>query len=252
MRRWWLLVVVVALIGTSCGGGGTGELPTDAWDLVWFSDSSGFGVAELWAERITAEQGVEVRVADHASGGLSAGAVLRQLDRTEYQAEIREAEIILVYGNPLDSGLAHTSETCFEADPTPREPPSLQTEADWEPYRDDLREIYERIFDLRDGQPTIIRAMDLYLPVLASWREAGIEPECLHNFELFSAAVRHVADEYGVTTASMLDEFNGPDHDQDPVERGLISGDGIHTNAAGQAFMVDVLDSLGYEPVEQG
>jgi hypothetical protein len=193
-----------------------------------------------------------VRVADPASGGLSAGAVLGKLDRPGIQAEVREAEIILVYGNPTKSGMVHTSETCMSADLTPREPPSLQTEADWEPYRENLREIYERIFALRGGQRTIVRAMDLYIPVLAPWREAGIEPECRPNLELFSAAVRRVADEYGVPTASMLDEFNGPGHDQDPVARGLISGDGIHTNGAGRTVMVDVLDALGYKPVEQG
>jgi hypothetical protein len=251
-RLPWFLVLAVALSATACGGGTTGEFPTDAWDLVWFSDSSGFGVADLWAERIAAEQGVEVRVADHASTSLSAGSVLEQLDRQDIQAEVGEAEIILVYGNPTRSGMVHTSDTCVSADPTPREPPSLQTEADREPYRENLREIYERILALRDGQPTIIRAMDLYIPALAPWRQAGIEPECLHNFEVFSAAVPRVADEYGVPTASMLDAFNGPDHDQDPVERGFISGDGIHTSDAGRAAMVDVLDALGYEPVASG
>jgi hypothetical protein len=57
-------------------------------------------VADLWAERIAAEHGIEVRVADHASGGLSAGSVLRVLEMPEVQAEVREAEAILVYGKP--------------------------------------------------------------------------------------------------------------------------------------------------------
>jgi lysophospholipase L1-like esterase len=158
----------------------------------------------------------------------------------------------MVYGNPLDSGMVDdAAEVCMDPDPTPREPPSVPSEADWEPYREDLRAIYERIFDLRDGQPTIVRAMDLYVPVLASWREAGIEAECMDYFESFSAAVGSVADEYGVPMVARLDEFNGPDHDQDPIERGLIS-DGIHPSGAGQAVMVDLLDALGYEPVEQG
>jgi hypothetical protein len=251
-RRSALLGLALVLAATACGGGSTGELPTDAWDLVWFSDSSAFHVADQWAERIEAEQGIEVRVAEHASGGQSAGTVLRLLEDPKIQDEVREAELVMVYGNPLDSGMVDNGgETCEPPDPTPREPPSLQTEADWEPYREDLREIYERIFDLRDGQPTIVRAMDLYVPVLASWREAGIEAECMHYYELFSAAVRSVADEYGVPMVARLDEFNGPGHDQDPVERGLIS-DGIHPSGAGQAVMVGMLDALGYEPVGQG
>jgi hypothetical protein len=40
-------------------------------------------------------------------------------------------------------------------------------------------------------------------------------------FESFSAAVASVAGEHGVPTVARLDEFNGPGHDQDPVDRGL-------------------------------
>jgi hypothetical protein len=129
--------------------------------------------------------------------------LLKKLDRPEYQAELREAEIVLVYGNPLDSGMIDpAAETCIAADPTPRPAPSVPTSDDWEPFREDLRAIYERIFELREGRPTILRAMDLYVPVLASWREAGIEVECTDYFEQFNAAVRDVADEYSVLTAS--------------------------------------------------
>mgnify|MGYP001815397245 CR=1 FL=1 len=39
---------------------------SEPWDLVWFSDSVGFDVADLWAAKIEEELGVEVRVHDHA------------------------------------------------------------------------------------------------------------------------------------------------------------------------------------------
>ena len=70
------------------------------WDLVWFSDSFGFGVARAWAELIERDQGVEVRVHDRAAGGLPILAV-RDLIRDDpaTREELADAEIIVVFGN---------------------------------------------------------------------------------------------------------------------------------------------------------
>jgi hypothetical protein len=47
----------------------------------------------------------------------------------------------------------------------------------------------------------------------------------------------------------MYDAFNGPAHDEDPVANGYISADGAHPSDAGRAVQVDVIDALGYQPV---
>jgi ABC-type transport system substrate-binding protein len=87
----------------------------DVWDLVYISDSSGWGVAAEYAARIEADLGVEVEVHDLWGGGLPALVILEAL-RGEHalpswlggsvddvRPVIAEAEVIVVYGNPEGS-----------------------------------------------------------------------------------------------------------------------------------------------------
>jgi hypothetical protein len=126
MRRVVAVLLVVILIGCS------GEVvmdTTEPWDLVWFSDSTGFGVADLWAERIEQELGVEVRVHDFSSGGLSANLVHMSIDYedSERRALLSDAEVVLVFGNPVDSGYTADEATCVSTSTTPRDAPSQYT-----------------------------------------------------------------------------------------------------------------------------
>lgn len=252
MRRLAIFSMVVALLA---GCSSEVEMDTsEPWDLVWFSDSTGFGLATLWADRIEQELGVEVVVHDHAVGGLSAATVLHWIDDgasslPKMKDEVADAEIIVIYGNPANSGSTTDEVTCASTNPAPREAPSQNSEADWQPYADVLKSIYEIVFDLRDGEPTIVRAMDMYSPVIADWRAAGIERECTTSWEMMAQMVREAAAEYDVPTASMYDDFNGVDHSDDPREKGYIDLDGQHTTDEGKAAMVDVLDSVGYVPI---
>jgi hypothetical protein len=254
MRR--MAVVVIMLVAVSgCSGGAAGEMDTsEPWDLVWFSDSTGFGLAELWGERIEQELGVEVRVHDKSAGGLAAATVLGWIDEGDsslpvLRETLAEAEVVVVFGNPRQSGYTADEETCVSTSPFPRDPPVHYTAEDWAPYRDVLSSIYEVVFDLRDGQPTVVRAMDMYNATIADWREAGIEAECMAAWEVFAQTIRDAAADYDVPTASMLDAFNGADHSEDPRDKGFISADKMHTTGEGKAAMVEALHALGYDPV---
>ncbi|HEX6231325.1 MAG TPA: SGNH/GDSL hydrolase family protein, partial [Actinomycetota bacterium] len=259
----FVAMVSVGVTMAACGGATTtsgrptttspSAAPTERWDLVWFSDSSGFDLASLWAERIEQDLGVEVRVYDF-SRGAEAGSAVAVLDRIETEPEVQDAlataEVIGLNANPAgavpgDEG----ADVCVTTSRVPRDPPEPSSIEDFEPYAELLRSIYEHIFELRAGQPTIVRAVDHYNPVIGPWRAAGIEPECTAHWEAVASTVRQVASEYSVPTASMYDTFNGPGHDEDPVEKGLIGSDGEHPSDKGKAVQVDVLDALGYEPI---
>jgi lysophospholipase L1-like esterase len=60
-----------------------------------------------------------------------------------------------------------------------------------------------------------------------------------------NAIVHQVAEEYGILVAPLYLAFDGPAGDQDP--EGYLE-DGIHTNAAGDAIIADLLRGPGYEP----
>jgi hypothetical protein len=132
---------------------------------------------------------------------------------------------------------------------TPREPPNVYTSADFAPYGDVLRDIYDTVFELRAGNPTVIRAFDEFNGMLADWREAGIADECTATWEATAGALREAADEYGVAMASFYDAFNGVDHDEDAREKGYVASDGRHASPEGVLAQVEVLHDLGYDPV---
>lgn len=247
------LVVVLAACGSDSPEvvGPEALAPQDeAIDLVYFSDSGGWGVAERYGELASEAVGREVRVHDHATGGLAAVKVLEYV-RGPLAEEVAEAEIVVVYGNPEGSG-AELPEpdltTCVSTSSAEREPPLVPTAADWQAYRDVLDDIYAEIWSLRDGRPTVLRAVDLYNPVLSPWREAGIEPECTANWELWSSVEEEAALANGATFVSPYDVFNGAAHDEDPREKGWIGPDGEHTTDDGATAIAEALAAVGFDP----
>ncbi|MGE5235387.1 MAG: hypothetical protein ACM3O7_03430 [Acidobacteriota bacterium] len=225
----------------------------DVWDLVLFGDSSSVP-GDMLAQRIEERLGVEVRIHDFWGSG-AGGAAANVLNTIQADAEVREAiagaEIVSLEMNP---GLTSTGDAlgavCLDNDPTPRDPPPLFTVEDFGEYADLWRGVYDEILALRAGQPTVVRVTDAYVPVLDAWKAAGIEPECTAGWEAWTRTVKLVADEYGVPVASVYDAFNGPNHDEDPVDKGYIGGDGEHPSEEGRAVYVDLLDALGYDPIE--
>lgn len=227
------------------------------WHLVFFSDSSGWGVADRYAAHIEEDLGVTVEVHDLALGGLSAGSVLRALrgESSRYPSSmevpglVREAEVVVVYGNPLGSISAHrpgdwncvSSEAPYARDCAPEV---------FDAYRAHLGAIYEEILRLRGGEPVLIRAFDAYNPLYSVYREKGVSDECVGCWERYNEAIHQAAAAHNVPVARVFEAFNGPQHDEDPRDKGYIGSDGEHTTALGRQVMAGLLRQLGYDPVE--
>ena len=265
MRSALVAAVSLALLG-GLGGvavaqqeeGEPVSIASEPWDLVWFSDSSGFYVARLWAARIEEELGVEVRLHDHASSNLRAVDVLASLEEPsdvysrlgDLRSEVAEAEIIVIFGNPSNSGTTDDMRVpCVNTSTVPRDPPTRYSSEDFEPYRDVLVSIYERVFELVGDRPVIVRTIDWPNPFIVDWPLAGVEVECTAAWEAWSDAIGDAAAGFGVPLVSMYDTFNGPDHTEDPRAKGYAGADGWHPSAAGREAMVAALHETGYEPL---
>lgn len=232
----------------------------DEWDLVYISDSTGWGVADRYAANIEMDTGKTVNVHNYATGNLSALWVLNALESDpdsitslameSLQSDLAEAEVIVFFANPrgtpAEGGVQGGMEKCIGGSRAPDDC-TLQL---YEPYIENLISIYEKIFALRNGRPTIIRAIGFYNPLISRHRDNEIEIECTLCFENFNKAVQMAAEEFNIPFVSVFDAFNGKNHDEDPREKGYISSDGIHASKEGQQVIADILSEVGYEPTE--
>jgi hypothetical protein len=216
-------------------------------DLFYLSDSSGWGVAEVYGRRIEKALGVDVRVHDAWEPALSAVTILKQL-RGGYGPTpnrlVRSAEVIVVYGNPLGLEIVKGGD-CV----TSTKPPLEVGPQAWGKYVPALKAIYRRIFEIRKGKPVILRTANWYVPVLARWEKASILDLCTKKWESYAAAIAKAAAAFRVPVADVYSAFNGTSHLDDPVAKGYIQPDGEHPNAKGRAVIAKTLADLGYEQV---
>jgi hypothetical protein len=248
--------MTLGVVLAGCAGGSDDRAedasPPERWQLVWFSDSAPWGVSADWARTIEKKLDVKVEVLEHLEFG--AGGAAKLLDKIESDPSVRReiagAEIVVVYATASDTGIpeAHNTICYFGRYDQPSKQARLSRK-ELRPYRETLTSIYDRVFRLRGGEPTVVRALDTYVPVIADWRKAGVYEDCTAGWEAAANTHRDVAAGFGVPMASLYDAFNGPNHDRDPAARGLIGSDGIHTSEKGKVLVRATLDALGYEPV---
>jgi hypothetical protein len=227
--------------------------PDGEWQLVVIGDSSLWGLGEALVQQIETDLGVKVTLYDVSLGGLSAGRVLKALEDgkdpdlklKKLSGWLAEAEMVVMWTNPEDS---FDPEYPFEIDGCfISKPPGEYSAQGLDRFSSDLAAIWARIFELRQGQPVILRAVDFYTPFVAPWQENGVFEACTECWEILSAAVRKASEMQGVPFLSRLDAFNGPAHDEDPRLKGLIREDGEHPTEAASRFTAQLLSEMGYE-----
>jgi hypothetical protein len=231
-------------------------LDMDEWDLVWISDSSGWDVAEVYAAMVEEDTGIKVNVHDNWIGGLSAGDVLHGLQGTPTPSmqlernadEIREAELIVIYGNPEASWSEDNPPDWMCVSIVGQNYVNNCELSTFDGYVSDLEAIYEFIFELRAGQPTIVRAYDAYNPLIAHFQEQGVYEECKACWANYNTAIHQAAEAYNVPVAEVAEAWNGPNWDRDPVAMGYTK-DGEHPNEEGARVIAEAIRALGYDPV---
>jgi len=248
---WLVGLALAALALSACAPRELSDY--DQWDLVFISDSSGWGVANAYAQFIEEDTGIPVVVHDLAIGGLSAGRVLialrgesRHARLSELPELLREAEVVVLEANPMDSiSEDHPGDwNCVDFGWLYVNACGSET---FDAYRADLETIYDAIFALRGNKPVIVRARDLYnFPT--RWEEEGVGEACATCWANFLQAIYEVAAEYNVPVARVFDTYNGPNHDEDPEAKGLTLRHDVHPSPEGVTAQAQILRELGYEP----
>ena len=250
-----LFIVLACVLMLSACSPRPSLLEMEEWDLVWISDSSGWDVAEVYAAMVEADTGVKVNVHDNWIGGLSAGDVYGalkgeptpSLKLEKLAGLIQEAEIVVFYANPEESrGEGNPADwNCIDGLNAYVNHCDMET---FNTYIQHLEGIYQIIFELRDGQPTIVRAYDAYNPLITQFQEYGAYEECKTCWANYNAAIHQAAASYNVPVAAVAEAWNGTNWDEDPNDKGYTK-DGIHPNEEGAIVIAQTLRDLGYDPV---
>lgn len=228
-----------------------------AWHLVVIGDSTLWQLGEAFDGQIEQDLDLKVELHDMALPNLSAGSVLQALQtgksenfRLQQLPDIfRDAEVVVVvmFVNPTDSvdpARPLDEYECFSS-----RPPKACGPESFEKYTADLKAIWARIFELRAGKPAILRATDIYNPLVSPWTEHGVFEVCTECWQNMSDATRLAAEAYDIPFLSRFEAYNGADRSEDPREKGLISGDGEHPSQLAGQFTAELLSDMGYEPV---
>jgi len=258
-----LLLVMGALLQPTPTATSTTKAPEEIkeWDYVVFGDSSTWGFPRYYASYMEKDLGVKVTIYNKTIDTQCVFDILRVLRKDESLRKlVSEAEVVTLNGgaNLSQGDTVESLEKYIEWKEQPswdddcngsyRSPGDCSPET-FESYIENIKGIIEEILSLRSGSPTIIRAMDYYMPLYSEWKEWGIQEECTCCWENFNNAIHQAAAAYNVPVARVYDAFNGPNHDEDPREKGYIGDDGEHTNETGQKVIADLMQKLGYKPV---
>jgi lysophospholipase L1-like esterase len=109
--------------------------------------------------------------------------------------------------------------------------------------------IIEEILALTSPEETIIRTQTFDNPFVNKWKEQGDFEERKPTIDRLNRQIIDIATLYNIPVARVYLDFNGPNGDQDPGEKGYISGDGMHNSDAGVRRMAELLRGLGYAPL---
>jgi len=114
-------------------------------------------------------------------------------------------------------------------------------------YKDGVEEIFSLLTEAVDPSETLIRAVDgssiLVEDQLAADTLRVTNPYFQEAQEFFA----ETAAKYGIPTAQVFAEFNGPDGTDDPQDRRLIGIDRVHPNEAGALLIAELIHDLGYD-----
>jgi hypothetical protein len=96
----------------------------------------------------------------------------------------------------------------------------------------------------------MIRLQNMFVPTRWWQTHSSLADRTQPCFECYAAyweAQAKVAEEEGIPVVDVFTLFHGPDHDQDPYDKGYFGGDPIHVNDDGAKAIADLYRKTGYE-----
>lgn len=257
MQLLWAAVCLGLLLLVGCGGSGgsSGSGGSTQWQYTALGDSLAVGVLDSqggyvrrYRNDITADTGVTVMLIDLGVNGAHSSDLLSSLQNdSNLRSDVSSSQVVTwdIGGDDLLHAInlfqngqcgGTDNQDCLRAAVTSFIP-------NWDA-------IVKQILALRDKNKTIIRTMDIYNPFVARLMVQGTFNTVEPYLDQVNQHIASSAQANGIPMAQVHLAFNGPNGDEDPVVKGLITADGIHPNDNGHEAIANALRVLGYAPLK--
>jgi lysophospholipase L1-like esterase len=180
-------------------------------------------------------------------GGWTSAQLLNaiQTDST-FQDAIANATLITfeIGGNDmLQANSSYQNGTCGGVDNQDCLRSTITTfQANWDAILDEL--------EARTEPDVLLRTMDLFDPFIAQEIATGTFTIAQYYLGQLNGHIHATAAARGIPVADVHLAYNGAAGDEDPVQKGYISFDGVHPNALGHTVIADEFRALGYDVSE--
>lgn len=238
---------------SSCGtGAGSGATP---WHYTALGDSLSVGILDTqggyvvrYEKDIASDTGVGVSLTNLGMDGAHSGDLLKSLQNDpNFRKNVSLSQVITwdIGGDDLLHAVnLFRNGQCGGADNQDCLRSAVMT------FIPNSDAIIWQILALRDKNKTIIRTMDIYNPFVAELMVQGTFSTVEPYLDQVNQHIASSAQANGIPMAKVHLAFNGPNGEQDPVLKGLITVDGVHPNDNGHKVIADALRALGYAPLK--
>ncbi|MDA8353205.1 MAG: GDSL-type esterase/lipase family protein [Firmicutes bacterium] len=262
MKRLFSLLLMTALVTTSLftfGMSGNVYAAT-TWNYTVLGDSLGtgfgawYGYVSRYRDHMEDDTGITVNLNNLSVNGWTSTDLLDALKNDPFYREaVASADVVTwdVGGNDMRKARnSYISETCGGANNEDCLREAVDTfQSNWD-------QIVSIIHDLRAEKPTNFKTMNVYNPYVNEDKAAPSYDGSTTRFAVFKPYLDEVnqfidnQQSRGYEMADIYTAFNGPNHDQDPGDKGYIFLDGLHPNDTGHRVIAEHFRSLGYDPLQ--
>jgi len=255
MKPWAAVVCLGLILLGGCGGGGSNSGGnSNSWQYTALGDSLAVGILDSqggyvrrYRNGIATDTGKTVSLIDLGVNGAHSGDLLNSLrNNPTFGNNISSSQVVTwdIGGDDVLHAIdLFQNGQCGGADNLDCVHAAVSS------FMSNWDAIVQQILTLRDKNSTIIRTMDIYNPFVARLMIQGTFNTLEPFLDQVNQHIAASAKANGIPMAQVHLAFNGPNGDEDPIAKGLITVDGIHPNDNGHKVIADAFRAIGYAPL---
>lgn len=266
--RWLVPFALVVLLLPACSDSGSSTLtapkdpdqPLVLWmygdSLLWFPNLGQGGAIDRYMDMVEEDLGARVSLRRPPSSSFDgfpyglAALLADYLSSDQGRRDLTGADMILLESPTVELlNAVIVAAGLFDRDPADCGGDDNQQclRDALAGFKDSIEASFALLTETVDPSETLIRAVGCYAPFVTEQVAAGTLAMTNPYWQGAQEFFAETAAEYGIPTARVFAEFDGPDGTNDPQDRGLIAADGLHPSEAGALLIAETIHNLGYD-----